>query len=85
MHLFGALGVLSFFVGSLITFFLIAEKLYNVWTKVAYRNVTDNPLFFLALVAILIGVQLFVGGFIGELLVRNNIKKEDEYTIESEV
>jgi glycosyltransferase involved in cell wall biosynthesis len=85
MHLFGALGVLSFFVGSLITFFLIAEKIYNIWAEVAYRNVTDNPLFFLALVAILIGVQLFVGGFIGELLVRNNIKKEDEYTIESEV
>jgi glycosyltransferase involved in cell wall biosynthesis len=85
MHLFGALGVLSFFVGSLITFFLIAEKIYNIWKEVSYRNVTDNPLFFLALVAILIGVQLFVGGFIGELLVRNNIKKEDEYTIESEV
>jgi glycosyltransferase involved in cell wall biosynthesis len=85
MHLFGAFGVLSFFVGSLITFFLIAEKLYNIWKEVAYRNVTDNPLFFLALVAILIGVQLFVGGFIGELLVRNNIKQEDEYTIESEV
>lgn len=85
MHLFGALGVLSFFLGSLITFFLIAEKLYNIWKEVAYRNVTDNPLFFLALVAILIGVQLFVGGFLGELLVRNNIKKEGEYSIESEV
>lgn len=85
MHLFGALGVLSFFVGSLITFFLISEKIYNIWKEVPYRNVTDNPLFFLALVAILIGVQLFVGGFIGELLVKNNIKKEDEYTIESEV
>ncbi|MDP5139308.1 MAG: glycosyltransferase family 2 protein [Spirosomaceae bacterium] len=85
MHLFGALGVLSFFVGSMITTFLIFEKIYNIWQENAYRNVTDNPLFFLALVAILIGVQLFVGGFIGELLVKNNIKKEDEYIIDAEV
>lgn len=85
MHLFGAFGVLSFFVGSLITFFLIAEKIYNIWKETPYRNVTDNPLFFLALVAILIGVQLFVGGFVGELLVRNNIRKEGEYIIESEI
>lgn len=85
MHLFGAFGVLSFFVGSLITSFLIIEKIYNIWKEVPYRNVTDNPLFFLALVAILIGIQLFVGGFIGELLVRNNIRKEGEYIIESEI
>ncbi len=85
MHLFGALGVLSFVIGTLITTYLIAEKLYNIWRETAYRNVTDNPLFFLALVAILIGIQLFVGGFVGELIVRNNIRKEGEYTIESEV
>ncbi len=85
MHLFGALGVLSFFVGSLITIFLIGEKISNIWQENAYRNITDNPLFFLALVAILIGVQLFVGGFVGELLVKNNIKKEDEYIIDGEV
>lgn len=85
MHLFGAFGVLSFFVGSLITVFLIAEKIYNIWKEIPYRNVTDNPLFFLALIAILIGVQLFVGGFVGELLVRNNIRKEGEYSIESEI
>lgn len=85
MHLFGAFGVLSFFLGTLITIYLIGEKIYNIWREIPYRNVTDNPLFFLALVAILIGVQLFVGGFVGELLVRNNIKQHDEYTIESEI
>lgn len=85
MHIFGALGVLSFFVGSGLTVFLIAEKIINIWQNAKYRNVTDNPLFFLALVAIIIGVQLFVAGFLGELLVKQNIKQEGEYLIEKEV
>ncbi|WP_266367358.1 glycosyltransferase family 2 protein [Tellurirhabdus rosea] len=72
MHFFGSFGTLSFFVGSLITVFLIGEKIYNIANRLKYRNVTDNPLFFLALVAIILGVQLFLAGFLGELLIRQS-------------
>jgi len=84
MHFFGAFGVLSFLLGSVITFFLIAEKIYNLYKHIPYRNVTDNPLFFLALSIILIGTQFFLAGFLGELFVKQNIKS-NEYIIEETV
>jgi hypothetical protein len=77
MHLFGGFGILSFFIGTMITFYLIGEKVYVIANHLKFRNVTDNPLFFLALVAIIIGVQLFVAGFIGELMTRNSDKVTD--------
>jgi glycosyltransferase involved in cell wall biosynthesis len=77
MHLFGGFGILSFFIGTMITFYLIGEKVYAIANHLKFRNVTDNPLFFLALVAIIIGVQLFVAGFIGELMTRNSDKVTD--------
>ncbi|MFC5409755.1 glycosyltransferase family 2 protein [Larkinella bovis] len=81
MHLFGTFGTLSFFVGTLITMYLIGEKLYNIANQLRYRNVTDNPLFFLALVAIILGVQLFLAGFLGEMLVRQSSQKNGDYLI----
>lgn len=84
MHLFGSLGILSFFSGTLITLWLIGEKLYNIANNLKYRNVTDNPLFFLALVAIILGVQLFVAGFLGELLITNS-DKTTQYQIKEEI
>ena len=84
MHLFGSLGILSFFSGTVITLWLIAEKLYNIANNFKYRNVTDNPLFFLALVAIILGVQLFVAGFLGELLITNS-DKTTQYQIKEEI
>jgi len=84
MHFFGTMGILSFLAGSFITLVLIGQKLYNIWAGLKYRNVTDHPLFFLALVAVILGVQLFLAGFIGELLVKHNITKE-EYTIGEEI
>ena len=77
MHLFGGFGILSFFIGTVITLYLIGEKVYAIANHLKFRNVTDNPLFFLALVAIIIGVQLFVAGFIGELMTRNSDKVTD--------
>ena len=77
MHLFGGFGILSFFVGTIITLYLIGDKVYAITKHLKFRNVTDNPLFFLALVAIIIGVQLFVAGFIGELMTRNSDKVTD--------
>lgn len=84
MHFFGAMGVLSFFIGTIITLYLISLKIYNIYHHLPYRNVTDNPLFFIALVAVLIGSQLFLAGFLGELLVKENISKHD-YLIADEI
>jgi glycosyltransferase involved in cell wall biosynthesis len=84
MHFFGAFGVLSFLIGTGITVFLISEKIYNLYKDLPYRNVTDNPLFFLALLVILIGTQFFLAGFLGELFVKQNINN-NEYIIEEKV
>ncbi|MBU1822591.1 MAG: glycosyltransferase [Bacteroidetes bacterium] len=81
MHFFGSMGILMFFVGSLITFWLIAEKIWKIYMTQPYRNVTDNPLFFLALVVIILGTQFFLGGFIGELLVKQSITPSGDYVI----
>ncbi len=74
MHFFGLWGVISFFFGSIITIFLIAEKLISIAKKLPFRNVTENPLFYLALLAIVIGVQLFLAGFLAELFIKNTDK-----------
>lgn len=84
MHFFGSLGVIFFTLGSLITGFLIGQKLYNIYTGSLYRNVTENPLFFLALSIIIIGFQMFLGGFLGELLIQQRAH-EMEYAIDEEI
>ncbi|MCT1523990.1 glycosyltransferase family 2 protein [Sphingobacterium hotanense] len=71
MHFFGPLGVLSFLLGFFITIYLIADKLMSIANGTAYRNVTDQPMFFLSLVAIILGTQLFLTGFVAELVARN--------------
>lgn len=71
MHFFGVLGTLSFVTGFLVTVYLIGEKIYNVSHEVIHRPVTEQPLFYLALVATIIGVQLFTAGFVGEMISRN--------------
>ena len=71
MHFFGPLGVISFLLGFIITIWLICEKLMSIANGTVYRNVTDQPLFFLALVAIIIGSQMFLTGFVAELVSRN--------------
>ena len=84
MHFFGVLGTLMFFIGGIITFWIICEKLYHSFTNVITRDVTDQPLFFIALILVLIGVQLFLAGFIGELVSRNSSDRND-YIVEEEV
>ena len=85
MHFFGLLGTLSFFFGLLSASWLIWKKLEAIYIlKVPVtREVVDQPLFSLALVAIIVGVQLFMAGFIGELLVINKAEKEEYLIIES--
>jgi len=81
MHLFGGIGTLVFLLGSILTVWVIGEKLYNLHYGLKYRNATDNPLFFLALLAISVGTQMFLAGFLGELLVKHSISKINEYAI----
>jgi glycosyltransferase involved in cell wall biosynthesis len=85
MHFFGSMGILMFFFGSMITLWLIGEKLWKIYQQMPYRNVTDNPLFFLALVVIILGTQFFLGGFIGELMVKQSITRSGDYVIADEV
>lgn len=83
MHLFGTCGTLSFLIGTVLAVWLMAEKLINIAQGQRYRNVTDNPLFFIGLVAIILGVQLFLAGFVGELLIRqNNRETTDNLVVE---
>jgi len=72
MHFFGVLGSLMFFIGFIVTTVIISEKLISVYRQETLpRNITDQPLFYVALVTIIIGVQLFLAGFIGEMISRN--------------
>ncbi|NEU08399.1 glycosyltransferase family 2 protein [Flavihumibacter sp. R14] len=85
MHFFGALGVTSFFTGTLIALWIIGEKLYHIANHIRYtREVTDQPLFYIALVAIVVGFQLFLTGFIAELVSRN-APERNSYQIEKTV
>jgi glycosyltransferase involved in cell wall biosynthesis len=85
MHIFGGIGTLMFLLGTLMTVWVIAEKLYNLQAGLKFRNATDNPMFFLALLAIVVGTQLFLAGFLGELLVKQSVSKTSEYSIADKV
>lgn len=79
MHLFGTLGVMSFFIGFVILLYLSISKLFFSQIGIATR-----PLFYLGIMVIIIGVQLFLTGFIGELISRNGIEK-NHYNIGDKV
>lgn len=81
MHFFGGLGLLAFFSGFTIALWLILEKQYNIFNGLKVRNVTEQPLFFLALVALLAGIQFFLAGYLGEMINVNTHKKSTEYLI----
>ncbi len=84
MHFFGTMGVLSFLAGLIITVWIIADKLLAIASHVKYRNVTDQPLFYIALVAIVVGFQLFLTGFVAELVSRNSSER-NHYQIEKRI
>jgi hypothetical protein len=81
MHFFGAMGALSFLAGTIIAIWLISEKLYAIAHKEHYRDVTANPLFYIALVAIILGSQLFLTGFVAELVSRSATDR-NKYQVE---
>ena len=84
MHFFGFTGILMFLAGAVLTIWVIAEKLIQQSNGLAYRPVTDQPLFYLALVAVLLGFQLFLAGFIYEMVSRNSSER-NSYKIREEI
>jgi hypothetical protein len=72
MHLFGVVGTLMFIVGALITAGIIIVKLVRQGQGMAFRAVTDQPLFYIAIVCLLVGTMLFLTGFLAELISRNS-------------
>ncbi len=80
MHFFGLYGVLSFVIGFGMAAWILIDKLVHVWQNTSARLVTDNPLFYIGLIAMVIGTQLFLAGFLGELVSRSNPER-DQYNI----
>lgn len=72
MHFFGVIGASSFLIGFIITGWIIGEKIYKAHYGFAVRNAVDQPLFFLALLAMIIGTLLFISGFLAEMISRNS-------------
>ncbi|MBX2946208.1 MAG: glycosyltransferase family 2 protein [Cyclobacteriaceae bacterium] len=84
MHFFGTLGTLSFLAGFLFTVKILWDKIDSVYFSQIplKRDVTQQPIFFLALVALVIGVQLFVTGFLAELITRQSLSKKNYLVID---
>ncbi len=81
MHLFGAFGTLMFFIGFLCTIWIGVDKLF---IDTQGRLVTDRPLFYIALVSMILGTQLFLAGFMGELVSRNSPNR-NQYQIQEKL
>lgn len=84
MHFFGLLGSLMFFIGFISVAVVGASKLYAMSNGLHYRLVTDSPYFYLSLTAMIIGTQLFLAGFLGELISRN-APERNNYQIEKKI
>jgi len=84
MHFFGIWGAIMFILGGGVAVFLIAEKIYRAINNLAYRNVTEQPLFYISLVAVILGVQLFLSGFLAELISRNSTDR-NHYLIDKKI
>ena len=84
MHFFGSIGILTFVIGIVIAIWLIVAKLIAQAHGSIFRPVTDQPLFYLALLMAIIGVMLFLTGFLGELISRNS-EERNKYNIRKEI
>ena len=84
MHVFGFLGTIMFLIGFLAAFWLGAEKLWAVAHGIPMRLVTDSPFFYIALTMMLMGTQLFLTGFVGDLISRSSQGRND-YQIEKTI
>lgn len=84
MHFFGTIGMLMMIIGGFITAWIIGVKIHAIANHLPNRGVTDQPGFFLALLLVIIGVQLFLTGFLGELISRSSHDR-NVYLIEEEL
>ena len=84
MHFFGYSGLFMFFVGFVMTVWIIVAKLVHQARGLKFRAVTDQPLFYLALVAVVLGVILFLAGFLGEMIARSKADR-NRYNISDEL
>jgi hypothetical protein len=84
MHVFGFLGSLMFFIGFVAAFVIGAGKLYCLAVGIPQRLVTDSPFFYIALTMMILGTQLFLTGFLGDLISRSSQNRND-YQIEKKV
>ncbi|MBR5042665.1 MAG: glycosyltransferase family 2 protein [Bacteroidales bacterium] len=84
MHFFGTTGLLMFLAGFVMTVWIIVAKLVNQAQGLKYRAVTDQPLFYLALLAVVLGVMLFLAGLLGEMISRS-APERNHYNIEEEI
>ena len=84
MHLFGALGVIMFIIGFISTGFIITIKLVKLYAGLPTILVTENPLFYIALTTMIIGTQLFLAGFLGEIILRTK-NNEERYKVSDEI
>lgn len=72
MHFFGVYGILMFILGGAVSVWLILEKVIALANQTKVREVTDQPLFYLAILAMIIGTQLFMAGFLAEMIARSS-------------
>lgn len=84
MHVFGFLGSLMFFIGFISACIIGADKLYSLSQGIPQRLVTDSPYFYIALTMMIIGTQLFLAGFVADLVSRSS-QGRNEYQIEKTV
>ena len=77
MHFFGTTGILMFLIGFVMTVWIIIAKLVHQAQGVHYRAVTDQPLFYLALLAVVLGAMFFLAGFLGEMVSRSATTRND--------
>lgn len=84
MHFFGLLGSIMFFLGFVAAIIVGASKLYAISQGIAHPLVTNSPYFYIALTLMILGTQLFLAGFLGEMVSRNSSER-NEYKIEEEL
>ena len=84
MHLFGAMGSLMLIIGFMLAGYIGISKLYHMYNDMRYSLVTNNPWFYIALTTMVLGTQLFLAGFLGEIILRTK-NNEERYKVSSEV
>lgn len=84
MHLFGAIGSLMFIIGFMLAGFIGVSKLYHMYNNLRYNLITTNPWFYIALTTMVLGTQLFLAGFLGEIILRTK-NNEERYKVSREV